>query len=96
MSIYSVKNSICEATEFIGDKTNEIPTCPELLKRINIKNSIIVFDALNTQTETIKYIFEEGAYYVAPIKGNHKILYEELTDYFSDEEFVNIIKEKKL
>ena len=94
MSIYSVKNSICEATEFIGDKTNEIPTCPELLKRINIKNSIIVFDALNTQTETIKYIFEEGAYYVAPIKGNHKILYEELTDYFSDEEFVNIIKEK--
>lgn len=93
MSVYSVKNNICEATEFISDKTNEIPTCPELLKRLNIKNNLIVFDALNTQVETIKYIFEEDAYYVAPIKGNHKILYEELTDYFKDKEFVDTIKE---
>ncbi len=94
MSVYSVKDGICEATEFIGDKTNEIPTCPELLKRLNIKNNIIVFDALNTQKETIEYIFNNGAYYVAPIKGNHKILYEELCDYFNDEEFLNQVKKE--
>ena len=34
MSVYSLKNKICEATEFIGDKTNEIPTCKTLLERI--------------------------------------------------------------
>lgn len=93
MSVYSVKNGICEATEFIDEKSNEIPTCPKLLKRLNIKDSIIVFDALNTQKETIEYIFDNDAYYVAPIKGNHKILYEELNDYFNDKEFVNKIKE---
>jgi len=94
MSEYSIKNKICEATEFIGDKTNEIPTCPELLKRLNIKNNIIVFDALNTQEETIEYIFNNSAYNVAPIKGNHKILYEELCDYFNDEEFLNQVKKE--
>ncbi|MDE5539258.1 MAG: ISAs1 family transposase [Bacilli bacterium] len=93
MSVYSVKNEICEATEFIDDKTNEIPMCPEILKRINIKDNIIVFDALNTQKETIKYIFDKEAYYVAPVKGNHKILYEELNDYFNNQEFVDKIKE---
>ncbi len=92
MSIYSVKEGICEATEFIENKTNEIPTCVELLKRLNIKDNIIVFDALNTQKETIEYIFKKEAYYVAPIKGNHKILCEELYDYFSDEEFFNQVK----
>ena len=94
MSVYSVKNEICEATEFIEDKTNEIPTLPKLLERINIKNNIIVFDALNTQKETIEYIFNHDGYYVAPIKGNHKILYEELNDYFNDKEFYDkVIKE---
>lgn len=94
MSIVSVKNKICEATEFISEKTNEIPTCPELLKRLNIKNNIIVFDALNTQKETIEYIFNNGAYYVVPIKGNHKVLYEELCDYFNDEEFFSQVKKE--
>lgn len=94
MSVYSVKNKICEATEFIEDKTNEISTLPKLLERINIKNNIIVFDALNTQKETIEYIFNHDGYYVAPIKGNHKILYEELNDYFDDLEFYDkVIKE---
>lgn len=92
MSVYSVKKQMCEATEFISDKTNEIPTLPDLLKRLNIKDNVIVFDALNTQVETIKYIFEQQGYYVAPIKGNHKITYEELEDYFNDEEIINEIK----
>ena len=79
-----------------GTVTNnkEIPTLPKLLERINIKNNIIVFDALNTQKETIEYIFNHDGYYVAPIKGNHKILYEELNDYFNDKEFYDkVIKE---
>lgn len=92
MSAYSVKNKICECTEFIEDKTNEIPTCPKLLERLNIKNNIVTFDALNTKKETIEYIFNNDGYYVAPIKGNHKTLYEELCDYFNDEEFFNKVK----
>ena len=86
MSVYSTKNNYTEATEFIEDKTNEIPTGPKLLERINIKDSIIVFDALNTQIETIKYIIEKGGHYVAPVKGNQKNLEENIKDYFEDKE----------
>lgn len=84
MSLLSVKNDVCEATEFINDKTNEIPTGIELLKRVDIKDCIVVFDALSTQIKTIEYISNNGGYYVAPVKGNQGILEEEIKLYFSD------------
>ena len=56
MSAYSIKYNKTLATEFIKEKTNEIPTDPELLKRIDIENLVVTFDALNTQEKTITYI----------------------------------------
>lgn len=94
MSLYSYKDDICEATEFINEKTNEIPTGPQLLSKVDIKNSIIVFDALSTQKETIKYIIENKAHYVAPIKGNQKTIFEALIDYFNDKEFLEKAKKE--
>ncbi|MEG2011524.1 MAG: hypothetical protein RR067_05985 [Bacilli bacterium] len=44
------------ATEFIEEKTNEIPTGPKLLKRLDIKDTVITFDALNTHKEIILII----------------------------------------
>ena len=38
MSAYSIKYKKTLATEFIDFKTNEIPTCPKLLSRLNIKD----------------------------------------------------------
>lgn len=94
MSAYSIKYDKCLATEFIGDKTNEIPTAPILLSRLNIKNVIVTFDALNTQKETIKYIVNKQGYYVAPVKENQKSLYENINDYFTDETLLNNVKNK--
>lgn len=94
MSLYSLKNDCCEATEFIEEKTNEIPTGPELLKRVNIKNCLIVFDALSTQKQTIEYIIENKGHYVAPVKGNQGSLEENIKLYFEDEELFNTAKEK--
>lgn len=84
MSAYSIKYNKTLATEFIDSKTNEIPTCPKLLARLNIKDSIITFDALNTQEKTINYIHKNKAHYVVPIKDNHKDFAEELYCYFHD------------
>lgn len=94
MNAYSIKYDKCLATEFIGDKTNEIPTAPILLSRLNIKNVIVTFDALNTQKETIKYIVNKQGYYVAPVKENQKSLYENINDYFTDETLLNNVKNK--
>ena len=89
MSAYSVKYNKTLATEFIDAKTNEIPICPKLLSRINIKDVIITFDALNTQEKTIKFINDNKGHYVAPIKDNHKDFAEELKVYFNDLDFLN-------
>lgn len=58
MSLYSQKNDICEATEFIEEKSNKIPAGISLLKQINIKDCVIVFDAMSTQRKNIDYIVE--------------------------------------
>lgn len=89
MSAYSVKYNKTLATEFIDVKTNEIPTCPKLLSRVNIKDVVITFDALNTQEKTIKFIKDNEGHYVAPIKDNHKDFAEELKVYFNDIDFLN-------
>ena len=94
MSVVSVKNGNCEATEFIGDKTNEIPTGPELLKRVNVENNLITFDALSTQKDTIDYIAENGGYYIAPVKGNQETLENNLIEYFSDSKLYNNAKQE--
>lgn len=84
MSTYSIKYNKTLATEFIDSKTNEIPTCPKLLARLDIKDAIITFDALNTQEKTISYIHKNKAHYVVPVKDNHKDFSEELSSYFHD------------
>ena len=84
MSAYSVREEKCLATEFIEDKTNEIPTGAKLLKRLNIKNVAITFDALNTHQELIDYITSNKGYYVAPVKDNNKTLKEDIELYFDD------------
>lgn len=89
MSAYSIKYNKTLATEFIEAKTNEIPTCPKLLSRVNIEDVVITFDALNTQEKTIKFINENKGHYVAPIKDNHKDFAEELRMYFNDLDFLN-------
>ena len=94
MSLYSIKNDCCEATEFIEEKTNEIPTGPKLLKSVNIKDCIIVFDALSTQKQTIEYIIENKGHYVAPVKGNQGSLKENIKLYFEDKKLFNDAKEK--
>lgn len=94
MSLVSVKEDMCESTKFISDKTNEIPTGVELLKTVNIKNCIILFDALSTQTNTIKHIVENKAYYVAPVKGNQKNLEDNIKLFLEDESNYKIEKDK--
>lgn len=94
MSLYSNNLGMCLATEFIDEKTNEIPTGPKLLELFNLENIIVTFDALNTQEETIKTIVKQKGYYVAAIKGNQGKTYEDLVDYFNDEKILEEVKKE--
>ena len=56
MSIYSHDYGMSIIQDFIKEKSNEIPTGPELIKQLNLSDSIITADALNTQKDTVNAI----------------------------------------
>lgn len=88
MSIYSHDYGMSIVQDFIEEKTNEIPMGPELIKQLNLSNSIITADALNTQKETVKSIIKAKGEYVLALKGNQGTMYKEVCDYFHDNDLL--------
>lgn len=88
MSIYSHDYGMCIVQDFIGEKTNEIPMGPELIKQLNLSDSIITADALNTQKETVKAIVKAKGEYVLALKANQGIMYNEISEYFHDNDLL--------
>ena len=85
MSIYSHDYSMSIIQDFIKEKSNEIPTGPELIKQLNLSDSIITADALNTQKDTVNAIVKSKGDYVLALKANQGTLYQEVSEYFHDE-----------
>ena len=86
LNVYSNNMRMCIAEETIDKKTNEIPTTATILEKLNVKDCIITWDALNTQKDNISAVSKAKAYYAVPIKGNHALFYQDLIDYFDDDE----------
>lgn len=96
-----IVNAWCSENKMIlgqvktDDKSNEITAVPELLDMLFIKGCIVTVDAMNTQKETVKKIVKEKkADYVVSLKENHSTLYNEVKEYFEDEERNNFENEK--
>jgi predicted transposase YbfD/YdcC len=68
----------------INDKSNEIPAMPHLLDLLDLKETIITADAMNTQKATVSKIIEKEADYVLPVKGNQEILFNDIDPMFKD------------
>lgn len=88
MSIYSHDYGMSIIQDFIKEKSNEIPTGPELIRQLNLSDSIITADALNTQKETAKAIIKANGEYVLALKANQGTMYKEVSDYFHDKDFL--------
>lgn len=94
LNAYSNNYGICLASEIIDDKTNEIPTIPVILERLNIKGAIITWDALNTQKSNVEAVVKKKGDYVVPIKKNHPNFNSDLELYFDEELLSEIIAGK--
>lgn len=66
----------------IPDKQSEITNIPELLKYLNIQESIITTDALGTQTSVMKEVIRQGGHFVMMVKRNQPSSYEEIIRMF--------------
>ena len=71
----------------MDEKTNEIKAIPDLLDELNIKGTIIITDAMGTQTAIVEKIRQKRADYVLALKGNQGNLLEDVRLYFSDSKF---------
>lgn len=96
MSVYSTNYGISLIQDYIDEKSNEIPMGPKLLEKLNLKGCVVTADALNTQVDTIKAILKGKADYILPVKENQKLTYQEIKDYFLDNELLKVAISKKV
>ena len=94
MSVYSHNYGVSIIQDYIKDKDNEIPMGPKLLEQLDLKNCIVTSDALNTQKETVKSIIKKNGDYVLALKGNQKNFYNEIREYFLDNDFLKQIEQE--
>ncbi|MBI9096814.1 MAG: ISAs1 family transposase, partial [Sphaerochaeta sp.] len=83
LHVYSSYNGICLKSSQIEQKSNEIPMAQEVLATMDLRKTLVSFDAMNTQRQTIKVIVDQGGHYLGGLKGNQKTLLEESAAYFT-------------
>jgi predicted transposase YbfD/YdcC len=83
LHVYDRSDGICLVSKDVGDRTNEIPVAQEVLGLLDLNGSIVSFDALNTQRDTIAVIVAQKGDYVAALKGNQPDLYQEVISFFT-------------
>jgi predicted transposase YbfD/YdcC len=82
LHVYDRTDGICLVSQEVGDKTNEIPVAKEMLRLLDLKESVVSFDAMNTQRDTIAVVVGQKGDYVAALKGNQRELYQEVRSFF--------------
>lgn len=85
LHVYDASHGICLFSQPIKEKTNEIPTAQDILKDLQLKNTIVSFDALHTQKKTIEIISAQKGDYIGALKGNQETCFNEVADYFTEE-----------
>ena len=96
LNIYDASNCICIAMKAIDSKTNEIPAAQAALELIDVKDAVVTCDAMNTQKATMAIIArkDKRGDYVAALKKNHHLFYDEVDLYFTEEKLKEIRKNK--
>ena len=94
VSAWAAKNRLMLAQIKTEDHSNEITAIPELLKMIDIKESVVTIDAMGCQTKIARQICSQGADYVLSLKENQKTLYDNVKSIFLQAE-VNKSKQYK-
>lgn len=96
LTAFDTENELILGQLPVDVKTNEITVMPELIKLLDLENTVITADALNCQYEIANTIVEKKGNYVLALKGNKGILYEDVVDYFDEKTIEQIIAKNEL
>jgi len=85
LHVYSTYNGICLKSAQIEEKSNEIPMAQRVLATMDLRGTLVSFDAMNTQKATVDVIVAGKGHYLGGLKGNQKTLLDESAAYFTPE-----------
>lgn len=68
----------------IADKQSEVSAAPTLLGWVDLRNKVVIGDALHTQRQISIQIGKARGHYLWTVKGNHPQLLQDLQDWFDD------------
>jgi predicted transposase YbfD/YdcC len=68
----------------IEEGQSEVSAAPTLLGWVDLRNKVVIGDALHTQRQVSIQIGEASGHYVWTVKGNHPQLLQDLQDWFDD------------
>lgn len=84
VSVYSSEAGMTLAHVDVGEKTNEIPTIPEVIKNLDITGALVTIDAMGCQTAIASAIRAKKADYLLAVKDNQPVLHDTIRDYFKN------------
>lgn len=96
LTAFDTENELVLGQLPVDEKTNEITVMPELIKILDLEDTIITADALNCQYEIANGIVEKKGSYVLAVKGNKKDLYDDVVNYFDEKTMEQIIAKDEL
>lgn len=84
VSAWSSRHQLVLGQQKVDGKSNEITAIPELLKMLEIKDSVITIDAIGTQKQIAKQIVDQQADYILALKQNQPALHEQVCSLFGN------------
>jgi len=84
ISAWATRNGLILGQMKTEEKSNEITAIPELLKMIDVTGCTITIDAMGCQREIAEQIVEQDGKYVLALKGNQKLLHDDVSLFFTD------------
>ena len=68
----------------VDDKSNEIPTLPELLELLDVKGRTVTADAMHAQRGSAAAIVARGGDYALQLKRNQGTMHEDVAEYLDN------------
>ena len=82
LAVYLPGEGVTLAQVAIESKQNEITAAPTLLGYVDLRNKVVVGDAMHTQRQISIQIGKAGGNYIWTVKGNQPQLLQDLQDWF--------------
>src|SRR4028119_489559 len=94
VTAWSSSHQLVLGQKKVPKKSNELTAIPELIEMLEIAGSIITIDAMGCQKDITSLIVKKKGDYVLALKGNQKLLYKAVKEWFEVAEKADYLGKK--